>query len=98
MRFMAMSKIFGGLQSMAGNPAVRGLRTYRPGAKTRILVSGALLLASGCTPWREYIRNGFKVGPNFCEPEAPVAAQWIDAHDSRLQPAREHQPRWWNVF
>ncbi|MDB5392039.1 MAG: efflux system, outer rane lipoprotein CmeC [Planctomycetaceae bacterium] len=58
----------------------------------------ALLLAGGCTPWREYISNGFKVGPNYQSPGAPVATQWVDGHDKRLQPANEDAPRWWTVF
>ncbi len=64
----------------------------------RMLTYGMLLLGGGCTPWREYIHNGFKVGPNFCKPDAPVASQWIDGADSRLHPANENQPRWWSVF
>ena len=35
----------------------------------------------GCTSLREYITNGFKVGPNYCKPPAPVAKNWIDADD-----------------
>lgn len=62
------------------------------------LLFGGALLASGCTPWREYFRNGFKVGPNFCPPDAPVAPSWIDAADHRVQPAQEAAYRWWRVF
>lgn len=56
------------------------------------------MFASGCTPWREYFRNGFKVGPNFCPPVAPVAPTWIDAQDHRVQPAQEDFYTWWAVF
>lgn len=55
-------------------------------------------MASGCTPWREYLRNGFKVGPNYCPPGAPVAPAWIDAQDHRLQPAQDDFYSWWTVF
>ena len=29
---------------------------------------------SGCTSLSDYVHNGFKVGPNYCKPNAPVAA------------------------
>ena len=64
----------------------------------RALICTGLVLSGGCTPWREYFNNGFKVGPNFRTPPAPVAPQWIDAADNRIQPAPEQQPRWWIVF
>jgi NodT family efflux transporter outer membrane factor (OMF) lipoprotein len=64
----------------------------------QLLILSVLLFGNGCTPWREYFRNGFKVGPNFCPPEAPVASKWIDSVDSRLRPVASDQPRWWLVF
>ena len=57
--------------------------------RTRWLV--AMLLTTvlcGCTPCREYIHNGFKVGPNYGRPAAPVAQQWIDANDKRVNTER----------
>jgi NodT family efflux transporter outer membrane factor (OMF) lipoprotein len=45
----------------------------------------------------DWIRNGFKVGPNYCKPPAPVAAEWIQARDPRVQgPPRDGD--WWEVF
>src|SRR5215210_3154082 len=35
------------------------------------------LLSSGCG-LGEWARNGFKVGPNYKTPPAPIASQWID--------------------
>ena len=32
-----------------------------------------LLSCSGCTTFSEYVHNGFKVGPNYQRPAAPVA-------------------------
>ncbi len=61
----------------------------------------ALLLASflsGCTPWRDYIHNGFKVGPNYAKPAAPVAKQWIDANDLRVKSDEPEPCDWWTVF
>ena len=47
----------------------------------------AVVLTSGCTSWREYVHNGFKVGPNYRKPPAPVAKDWIDADDQRVRTA-----------
>jgi NodT family efflux transporter outer membrane factor (OMF) lipoprotein len=55
-------------------------------------------LACGCTGPREYIRNGFKVGPNYRRPPAPVARQWIDADDVRVRSQTEDLSQWWTVF
>ncbi len=67
--------------------------------RTRWLV-GVLLttVLCGCTPCREYIHNGFKVGPNYCKPAAPVAQQWIDANDKRVSTSEDDLCQWWGVF
>src|ERR1700677_1176125 len=44
-----------------------------------------VLTMAGCTPFSEYISNGFKVGPNYHEPPAAVAANWLDAGDVRIR-------------
>lgn len=56
------------------------------------------LATVGCTSPRDYIRNGFKVGPEYCPPSAPAAEQWIDAADVRVRQDPEEQVRWWTVF
>ena len=43
------------------------------------------LLAAGCTPLKEFVHNGFKVGPNYERPPAPLATEWIDARNPRTQ-------------
>jgi NodT family efflux transporter outer membrane factor (OMF) lipoprotein len=55
-------------------------------------------LSSGCTSLPEYIRNGFKVGPNFAKPPAPVAKEWIDAADKRVRSESDDLSKWWTVF
>ncbi len=45
---------------------------------------------------RQWIRNGFKVGPNYGRPPAPVAAEWIQANDPGVQ--GHHLQDWWQVF
>jgi NodT family efflux transporter outer membrane factor (OMF) lipoprotein len=56
------------------------------------------MLLSGCTPWRDYFHNGFKVGPNYGRPAAPVAQQWIDANDRRVKTDEDDPCQWWTVF
>jgi NodT family efflux transporter outer membrane factor (OMF) lipoprotein len=45
-----------------------------------------------------YIRNGFKVGPNYGRPPAPVAPQWIEAEDARVDGHTLRDAEWWGVF
>jgi NodT family efflux transporter outer membrane factor (OMF) lipoprotein len=61
-------------------------------------LAGTVLLNGGCvtTGPLEWIENGFKVGPNYGRPPAPVAPAWIEANDSRVQ--ARHLDDWWNVF
>ncbi|MFL5340397.1 MAG: efflux transporter outer membrane subunit [Gemmataceae bacterium] len=56
------------------------------------------LLACGCNSLREYADNGFKVGPNYGRPPAPVADDWIDASDARVRKQGEDPGQWWTVF
>ncbi len=58
----------------------------------------ALLLLAGCTGPVEYVRNGFKVGPNYKKPPAPVAKQWIDAGDMRVRSDTADLSKWWTAF
>jgi NodT family efflux transporter outer membrane factor (OMF) lipoprotein len=44
----------------------------------------------------EWVRNGFKVGPNYARPPAPVADAWIQAGDPNVQ--NRHLQDWWGVF
>ena len=53
---------------------------------------------SGCTSLTDYVHNGFKVGPNYCRPPAPVAQHWIDAADIHTVDDSGIQCRWWTVF
>ncbi|MBN2578940.1 MAG: efflux transporter outer membrane subunit [Pirellulales bacterium] len=66
----------------------------------RLLLPAMVLLAlsTGCTSFRDYIANGFKVGPNYCTPSAPVADQWIDAGNPVLDTSRVADAAWWRTF
>src|SRR5262249_34569579 len=56
---------------------------------------GTIGPSSGCilTGPLQYVHNGFKVGPNYSEPPAPVASEWIGADDSRV--VNRHLSDWW---
>ncbi len=58
----------------------------------------ATVLTAGCvtTDPLDYFRNGFKVGPNYGPPPAPVAENWIEANDPQVLNRNNHD--WWTVF
>src|SRR5947209_6639023 len=74
-------------------------RTLPPCLLLLLFAFGLLVLPlCGCTPLGEYIRNGFKVGPNYGKPPAPVAAEWIDAADKRVRKDSDDLSQWWTAF
>lgn len=72
-------------------------RTW-PELRGLILIVTLLSAFGGCTSMREYVHNGFKVGPNYETPEAPVAEHWIDASDVRVRTEPDDLSQWWKVF
>jgi NodT family efflux transporter outer membrane factor (OMF) lipoprotein len=75
------------------SPGSRLLRALRGAG-----LAGAVLVASGCvaTGPKEWIENGFKVGPSYCPPPALVAGDWIEATNANVQ--NRHLQDWWEVF
>ena len=71
-------------------------------AERRLWVACALLLAvtnfSGCGSCKNWAHNGFKVGPDYCKPAAPIADNWIDFNDPRVISAPANDREWWKVF
>jgi NodT family efflux transporter outer membrane factor (OMF) lipoprotein len=63
-----------------------------------VLMAAVLFLSSGCTSIRDYVHKGFKVGPNYCQPEARVAEHWIDEADLKQDPNPETICHWWKIF
>jgi NodT family efflux transporter outer membrane factor (OMF) lipoprotein len=63
-----------------------------------VLLPLVALALSGCTTLSGYVHNGFKVGPNYGRPPAPVAPQWIDADDVRVRKETDDLSKWWTVF
>src|SRR5262249_43953463 len=74
------------------------------GQVLRRLVPLIFFLACGCTSLSDYIHNGFKVGPNYTAPPAPLAKDWIDpkamldADDKRPRSEADDLAQWWRVF
>src|SRR5262249_14218027 len=94
---------FGGLfhtrENRSGYPEAgkvpRPLRCLSAGVGGLLIAS---VLSGGCTTLSEYVHNGFKVGPNYGRPPAPVAKDWIDAADVRVRKEEEDLSKWWTVF
>ncbi len=67
---------------------------------TGILVTALcmILVCSGCTSLHQWAHNRFKVGPNYCKPQAPVASEWIDYQDPQVITDQSDLAEWWHVF
>lgn len=52
----------------------------------------------GCANMKAWWQNGFKVGPEYCRPVAPVARDWIDSNDVRVKSETSANSYWWGVF
>lgn len=63
-------------------------------ALTVIAVAGS----SGCTQLNSWFQNGFKVGPEYCKPAAPVADQWIDFNKPEVISSPTDDREWWKAF
>jgi NodT family efflux transporter outer membrane factor (OMF) lipoprotein len=62
-----------------------------------IVVAASVAVLSGCTSLKDYVHNGFKVGPDYQPLSACVAKHWIDDTDIRNRD-NEDLCRWWTVF
>ena len=61
-------------------PLLARIRMHSVARSLSVGLAVTALVVSGCTSLGEYLRNGFKVGPNYATPPAPVAENWIDAN------------------
>ncbi len=59
-----------------------------------LLVFSVVILA-GCTSPKQWIANGFKVGPNYCKPSVRISDDWIDADDRRVLSDPVDHAAWW---
>lgn len=55
-------------------------------------------LSSGCHSTRQWWANGFKMGPEYCPPAAPVADEWLDEGNDEVINAAMDYSYWWSVF
>src|SRR5689334_20765189 len=83
-----------------GSAAPRRPRCRSPRGLALAGVVAAVLLNGGCvtTGLQDWVHNGFKVGPNYCRPPAPVASEWIEANDPRVHGPPPRDGDWWEVF
>ncbi|WP_231742391.1 efflux transporter outer membrane subunit [Polystyrenella longa] len=59
----------------------------------------SLTLLSGCsTTLQEFVHNGFKVGPEYQRPPAPLADAWIDSGKVGVSNASPNYSDWWAAF
>jgi len=62
-------------------------------------LAAAALVECGCTTGiGEYVRNGFKVGPNYQRPPVPLTPQWVDEGNPRVHVNDPNLATWWEVF
>src|SRR5215475_4262233 len=81
--------------------APRSKRLGRSRRQHVVLWLGVLalaLLGTGCTSLREFFHNGFKVGPNYERPPAPLAPTWIDSANPQVISAPADFSAWWTAF
>jgi len=63
-----------------------------------MLVACVATMIAGCTSPREWVANGFKVGPDYCPPCVRVSEEWIDANDRRVIRDPVDHAAWWATF
>lgn len=91
------------LENRTSGCRFRGLCSAPFVAAPKTLVLAFLLfnlaLLAGCRTGREeFVRNGYKVGPNYCTPEVEVASEWVDYQDPRVSHDEPVGWDWWRVF
>lgn len=75
-------------------------RAVFSGSRRRFLTGLACagtLSITGCG-LRDWAHNGFKVGPEYARPDAPVAEQWIDQADPRIATTPAQLADWWTTL
>lgn len=86
------------MRAVRGGPTRAGIIRQTAGRVLFAAIATLCLGLCGCTALREWLANGFKVGPNYARPPAPVAAGWIDGTDPRVSSAPARDCAWWTVL
>jgi NodT family efflux transporter outer membrane factor (OMF) lipoprotein len=76
----------------------KSISNARRGTVAALAFGLLMAIGSGCTGLRDYVSNGFKVGPNYQKPPAPVADNWIDSKSKGVNTVAADLERWWTVF
>ncbi len=63
-----------------------------------IVLAGVLLVTAGCRGLERWAHQGFRVGPDYAQPPAPFADEWIDYQNASVDAGSEIQAQWWTVF
>ena len=63
-----------------------------------VLAAAVVICVTGCTSPCEYVRNGFKVGPNYKPAPASVAQHWIDQANFQQTQNPEILACWWKIL
>ena len=63
-----------------------------------VLAAATALGQAGCTALSEWSHNGFKVGPNYKPPGAPLPRDWVDDRDPKVRHGDPNLSTWWDVF
>jgi NodT family efflux transporter outer membrane factor (OMF) lipoprotein len=73
-------------------------RSIRLDRIARLLIVLAATIPTGCTSLSRWRENGFKVGPNYAEPQAVVSLRWESTNDPHIRGDQEPLAAWWTQF
>ncbi len=79
------------------NPARKPQLGWLRNALCLVSVGVMLISCSGCN-LSQWAHNGFKVGPDYCRPVAPLADDWLESDDPRVLEEPPQFDDWWAVF
>ncbi|HIF00819.1 MAG TPA: efflux transporter outer membrane subunit [Planctomycetes bacterium] len=73
------------------------MRNSQSSRSLRIVCSLVVLSLAGCAELKQWKDNGFKVGPDYRKPAAPVASEWIDFNDPGVISENHavNEAAWW---
>jgi NodT family efflux transporter outer membrane factor (OMF) lipoprotein len=73
-------------------------RTMRLDCFGLFVLTLAVSTLSGCTSLSRWWENGFKVGPNYSDPQAVISVSWESTHDPCIRGDLEPVAAWWTQF
>ena len=63
-----------------------------------LLIIAFAVCQAGCSQISQWRDNGFKVGPNYTQPTAPVSESFSQNDSPLIQNDRVLDPQWWRAF